>query len=722
MGGHGGLNITGEKSWNPGGAAQRARVAADEARAAEAAAGARAARARAAGERAREGLAAAGSGAGAGPVAARRRELLFLLEGHATVVVVGPAGCGKTTRIPPLLRASGWCAGGRAVVCTQPRRVAAVAAAHRVAEEVGCAVGAEVGYSVRFERREEPGRTVIRYCTDGVLLREMLEDPLLSRFSVVMVDEAHERSIATDLLLGLLRKVQRRRPDLRVLISSATLDAEVFVRFFDLSRAGLRAGLGEGQVCEPVPSSLKPAVLSLEGTVYAVDVFYAREPAVDYVKAAVETVREIHKAEGPGDVLAFLTSESEVLEAVGQLREVLGGALVLPLFAELPRESQANALRPSRRGVRKVVVATNVAETSLTIEGVVFVVDSCFVKRKRYCPLRGIESLRVEPESKASAAQRAGRAGRLRPGKCFRLCTEAAFHRELLDTEVPQIEQSDLCATVLQLKAMGVDNVVGFDWIAPPSPEAMVHALDLLYAMGALGDDAKLTSPLGVRLAELPLHPTVGKALLASADLGCSEELLSIAAMLTPKSIWSAGRGRAKALAAAKAMFAVGEGDLVTSLNVYLGYEESNQSLEWCHEHCLNPNALRAAWRSRGQLGRALDALKIEKISGGTDTESVRKALAHGFFTNAASLGRAGDGGAPYETIQGGLPVSVHASSVLHGSSPPTVIFTAAEQSSSDSYEIRGVTPIEATWLPDIAPQLYHTRGPAGPPRIARPA
>ena len=659
---------------------------------------------------------------GAGPVAARRRELLFLLEEHATVVVLGPAGCGKTTRIPALLRAAGWCEGGRAVVCTQPRRVAAVAAAHRVAEETGCTVGAEVGYSVRFERCEDPGRTAIRYCTDGVLLREMLEDPLLHRFSVVMVDEAHERSVATDLLLGLLRKVQRRRPDLRVIISSATMDAAAFARFFNLTKEVAKIGRGGDGAAqepqEPVPS-LEPAVLSLEGTAYPVDIFYSRTAVADYVLAAVEAVSEIHKAEGPGDILVFLTSESEVIEAVGLLRDTLGGALVLPLYAELPRERQANALRPARRGVRKVVVATNVAETSLTIEGIVFVVDSCFVKRKRYCPRKGIESLVVEPESKASAAQRAGRAGRLQPGKCFRLCTEVSFLEELPEEEVPQIEQADLCAVVLQLKAMGVDNVAGFDWIAPPSPESLVHALDLLYAMGALGDDAKLTNPLGVRLAELPLHPTIGKALLVAGELGCSEELLSIAAMLTPKSIWMAGRGRVKALAAAKAMFAVAEGDLVTSLNVYLGYEESNQSPEWCREHCLSPGALKVACRVRGRLSRALDALKIERASGGADMEKVRKALTHGYFANAASLVQEGD--TQYETIQGGLSVTVHGSSVLHGRATPTVVFSVAEQTISDRYEIRGVTPIDAVWLPEIAPQLYHNRRTAGPPAPGLP-
>eukprot|EP00877_Chromochloris_zofingiensis_P010555 jgi/Chrzof1/5753/Cz16g14170.t1 len=403
------------------------------------------------------------------PVARYKRQILYLLETHATVVIVGETGCGKTTQIPQYLHKAGWTAEGYQVVCTQPRRMAAVTVAQRVAQEMGVDVGGLVGYGVRFEDITNKASTKIKYVTDGVLLREMMDDPLLTKYSVIMVDEAHERSLATDTLLGLLKKVQRRRHDLRLIISSATLEVDKLVAFFDTATirrhkttatAGAGAGAGVGGSAE---LSRTPAVLSVEGRTHPVQVHYLLEPCPDYIKAAVETVVDIHREDVPGDVLLFLTGQEEC-EAVVKLLDEEARKLArsrlkykmlpLPLYAGLPGAHQRLVYEPTPRGYRKVIAATNIAETSLTIEGVVYVVDSCYVKQRAYNPILGLESLLVAPTSQASAAQRAGRAGRVRPGHAFRLCTEEAFSKLLPVATVPEMQRSDLAGLLLQLKIL----------------------------------------------------------------------------------------------------------------------------------------------------------------------------------------------------------------------------------------------------------------------------
>lgn len=428
------------------------------------------------------------------PIARHRREILFAVETHATTVVVGETGSGKTTQVPQYLLEAGWCEGGRMVACTQPRRVAAMTVAQRVAEEVGCSLGQTVGYAIRFEDVQTQGVTALKFCTDGVLLREMMSDPLLSKYSVIMVDEAHERALPTDLLLGLLKKVQKRRPDLRLIISSATMQAQAIAGFFDASTTWRQPEPRVGTVLRT------PAVLSVEGRTHSVQVHYLEEPCSDYVRASVQTVVDIQMEDLPGDVLVFLTGQQECEAAVqlleqeaSRLRRSRGLSLrlmPLALYAGLPGAAQLQAFEPTPRGYRKVVVATNIAETSVTIDGVVYVVDCMFAKQRFHNPLTGLEFLLAAPISKASATQRAGRAGRVRPGFCFRLGTEEDY-QQLPETTVPEMQRSSLAGVVLQLKALGVDNLMAFEWLAPPPAEALVRALELLHALGAIGDDAR---------------------------------------------------------------------------------------------------------------------------------------------------------------------------------------------------------------------------------------
>jgi ATP-dependent RNA helicase DDX35 len=472
------------------------------------------------------------------PIFQNKIHILYLLENYPTVIIVGSTGCGKTTQIPQYLHENGWTVGGRCIACTQPRRVAATSVAARVAYEMGVKLGEEVGYSVRFDDCSDPEKTRIKYLTDGMLLREMMLDPLLTKYSVVMLDEAHERSLYTDILIGLIKKVQKKRRDLRVIVSSATVDAEEFKEFFTTSNNWVNPSLKENV-----------AILSIEGRQYPVDIYYTSSPVSDYLQAALNTVFEIHLKEPPGDILVFLTGQEEIESLVKKIKEKNAmyqnrelGLKVLPLYAGLSMEQQLKPFRPAPPKTRKVIVATNIAETSVTIDGIVYVIDCGFVKIRAYNPKTGMESLVVVPCSQSSCNQRAGRAGRVKAGKCFRLFTEESFH-SLPPKPIPEMQRSNLAMVVLQLKAMGIDNVLYFDFMSPPPAEAMIRALELLYALGALDDSAKLTSTFGVKMAEFPTDPQMSKMLLSSGEFGCSEEILTIAAMLSIQSAWVFPKG-----------------------------------------------------------------------------------------------------------------------------------------------------------------------------------
>ena len=368
---------------------------------------------------------------------------------------------------------------GKLVACTQPRRVAAMSVAKRVADEMDGAwahirtflssltcfwpypveLGRQVGYSIRFEDMTEPGTTFLKYMTDGMLLREAMNDPNLERYSTIILDEAHERTLATDILMGLLKALARKRSDLKIIVMSATLDAVKFQKYFGLH------------------SDQTAPLFKVPGRTHPVEVFYTQDPEPDYVEAAIRTVLMIHRAEDPGDILLFLTGEEEIEESCRKIKiEVdelsssdpsVGPLTCIPLYSSLPPQQQQRifdppppARTPDGPPGRKIVVSTNIAETSLTIDGIVYVVDPGFSKQKVYNPRIRVESLLVSPISKASAQQRAGRAGRTRPGKCFRLYTERDFMKELEEQTHPEILRSNLSNTVLELMKLGIK--VGF--------------------------------------------------------------------------------------------------------------------------------------------------------------------------------------------------------------------------------------------------------------------
>ncbi|XP_031287502.1 probable pre-mRNA-splicing factor ATP-dependent RNA helicase DEAH9 isoform X2 [Pistacia vera] len=587
------------------------------------------------------------------PVYKYRTALLYLVETHATTIVVGETGSGKTTQIPQYLKEAGWADGGRVIACTQPRRLAVQAVASRVAEEMGVKVGEEVGYTIRFEDLTKKGVTMIKFLTDGVLLREMMDDPLLTKY----------------------RKNRRG------------LEGEEFV------------------------PKMEPAILSVEGRGFNVQIHYVEEPVSDYVQAAVSTMVLINDQEPPGDILVFLTGQDDIDTAVHLLTEEArisrknsSGLIILPLYSGLSRAEQELVFSPTPRGKRKVVISTNIAETSLTLEGIVYVVDSGFSKQRFYNPISDIENLVVAPISKASARQRAGRAGRVRPGKCYRLYTEEYFVNEMSAEGIPEMQRSNLVSCVIQLKALGIDNILGFDWPASPPPEAMVRALEVLYSLGVLDDDAKLTSPTGFQVAEIPLDPMISKMILASNELGCSEEIITVAAVLSIQSIWVSARGAQKELDEAKLRFAAAEGDHVTFLNVYKGFLQSGKSSRWCHKNFVNYQAMKKVIEIREQLRRIAQRIGIVLKSCESDMQIVRKAVTAGFFANACHLEAYSQSGM-YKTIRGSQEVYIHPSSVLFRVNPKWVIYHSLV--STDKQYMRNVISIDPSWLLEAAPHFY---------------
>ncbi|XP_021039250.1 probable ATP-dependent RNA helicase DHX35 isoform X1 [Mus caroli] len=631
------------------------------------------------------------------PVFKLRNHILYLVENYQTVVIVGETGCGKSTQIPQYLAEAGWTAEGRVVGVTQPRRVAAVTVAGRVADERGAVLGHEVGYCIRFDDCTDPLATRIKFLTDGMLVREMMVDPLLTKYSVIMLDEAHERTLYTDIAVGLLKKIQKKRGDLRLIVASATLDAEKFRDFFN-----------QNETSDPARDT--SVTLTVEGRTFPVDIFYLQSPVPDYIKATVDTVVKIHQTEGDGDILAFLTGQEEVDTVVSMLMEQARALArtgmkkhlrVLPMYAGLPSFEQMKVFERVSHSVRKVIVATNVAETSITISGIVYVIDCGFMKLRAYNPRTAIECLVVVPVSQASANQRAGRGGRNRSGKCYRLYTEEAFD-QLPQSTVPEMQRSNLAPVILQLKALGIDNVLRFHFMSPPPAQSMVQALELLYALGGLDKDCRLTEPLGMRIAEFPLNPMFAKMLLESGNFGCSQEVLSIAAMMQIQNVFVFPSNQKSQATRVHRKFAVEEGDHLTMLNVYEAFIKHNKSSQWCQEHFLNYKGLVRAATVRDQLKKLLIKFQVPKVSSEGDPDPVLRCIVSGFFANAARFHSSG----AYRTIRDDHELHIHPASVLYAEKPPRwVIYNEVIQTSK--YYMRDVTAIESAWLLELAPHFY---------------
>lgn len=617
------------------------------------------------------------------PIFKLRQQLVQAIRDNQVLVVVGDTGSGKTTQMTQYLAEEGFADRGK-IGCTQPRRVAAVSVAKRVAEEVGCRVGQEVGYTIRFEDCTSP-ETRIKYMTDGMLQRECLIDSDASNYSVIILDEAHERTIATDVLFGLLKKTLKRRPDLKLIVTSATLDAEKFSNYF-----------------------FECPIFTIPGRTYPVEVLYTKEPEPDYLDASLITVMQIHLSEPQGDILVFLTGQEEIdtsCEILYERMKALGPSvpelIILPVYSALPSEMQSRIFEPAPPGARKVVLATNIAETSITIDGVYYVIDPGFVKQNAYDARLGMDSLVVTPISQAQARQRSGRAGRTGPGKCYRLYTEAAYRNEMLPNSIPDIQRQNLASTILMLKAMGINDLLNFDFMDPPANQTLLTALETLYALSALDDEGLLTR-LGRKMADFPMEPQLAKTLIASVDFGCSEEILTIVAMLSVQNVFSRPKEQQAQADARKAQLSHVDGDHLTLLNVYKGWSASGYADSWCSANFVQSRSLRRAQDVRKQLLGIMDRYQHDVISCGKDLNRVRKALVAGFFRNAAKR----DPQEGYKCLaEGGQTIYIHPSSALFNKPPDVLIYHEVVMSSKEW--AREVTAIDPEWLVQLAPRFF---------------
>ncbi|XP_014219992.1 putative pre-mRNA-splicing factor ATP-dependent RNA helicase DHX16 [Copidosoma floridanum] len=618
------------------------------------------------------------------PVYKYKKELIQAIRDHQILIVRGETGSGKTTQIPQYLYEAGFTKDDKLIGCTQPRRVAAMSVAARVAHEMGVKLGNEVGYAIRFEDCTSH-RTRIKYMTDGTLHREFLSEPDLASYSVMIIDEAHERTLHTDILFGLIKDIARFRSDLKLIISSATLDASKFAEFFD-----------------EAPIFLVP------GRRYTVDIFYTKAPEADYIDAAVVTVLQIHTTQPPGDVLVFLTGQEEIetchemlQDRAKRLGSKVSELIIVPVYANLPSEMQAKIFLPTPPGARKVVLATNIAETSLTIDNIIYVIDPGFAKQNNFNSRTGMESLMVVPISKASANQRAGRAGRVAPGKCFRLYTSWAYQYEMEENTVPEIQRINLGNAVLTLKALGINDLVHFDFLDPPPHETLILALEQLYALGALNHRGELTK-LGRRMAEFPVDPMMAKMLMASEKYRCSEEMATISAMLSVNgAIFYRPKDKIIYADAARKNFNVPGGDHLVLLNVYNQWQQSDYSTEWCYSNFIQYKSMKRARDVREQLVGLMQRVEMDLVSGINETINMRKAITAGYFYHVAKLSKGGN----YKTAKHNQTVSIHPNSSLFQELPRWILYHELVFTTKEF--MRQVTEIESKWLLEVAPHYY---------------
>eukprot|EP01017_Pseudomicrothorax_dubius_P045253 TRINITY_DN7800_c0_g1_i1.p1 TRINITY_DN7800_c0_g1~~TRINITY_DN7800_c0_g1_i1.p1 ORF type:complete len:662 (+),score=147.42 TRINITY_DN7800_c0_g1_i1:58-2043(+) len=600
------------------------------------------------------------------PAFKHREEIIAAIREHQVVVVSGETGSGKTTQVPQYILEARL-NDSRMIAITQPRRVAALTLSERVAQEKGCKLGELVGYSIRFEEVWDAKVTKLKFVTDGMLLREFIIDPTLRRYSVLIIDEAHERSLHTDIILGLTKDLIAKRRDLKLVVMSATLELKKLTRFFPNSKT-----------------------MHISGRTFPIEIYATLSPVADYIEATLNCVLQIHMTEEKGDVLAFLTGQEDIEDLSRLLEErnkmlpqQVDKILVAPLYAALPSHAQLRAFQPAPEGHRKIVLATNIAETSVTINGIKYVVDCGLAKLRFYDARRNMESLLIHPIAKSSALQRAGRAGRQCPGKSFRLYTEDALSK-LEEFNTPEILRTNLSAVILQLKVLGVGDMKVMDLVDRPSEESVANAEALLKSLNAI-DDVGNPTPRGREMAELPLDPLLANLLLLSleAEHSCYPELLSIIALLSVENLFYVPKEGRSDFSRVLSKFAVRNSDHLTKLILFNHYASARNQREFARENFLNRKNLRRVVQVRNQLSdyvrlllarrsgtvsnvparaRVVDDQQlIEPVRAEFDRERVLTCLAKGLTQKSAR--RTAEG--TYLTYGTNEKVAIHPESVL---------------------------------------------------------
>jgi len=629
------------------------------------------------------------------PIWPARKKIISEIQHLECAIVIGETGSGKTTQIPQFLY-EGNVHRGKIIACTQPRRVAAITMAQRVAAERGVHVGEIVGHTVRFDDSTS-NQTRLKYMTDGMLLREAILDPLMKEYSIIILDEAHERTVHTDVLFGVVKSAQQLRKaknmlPLKIVVMSATMDVDHFSNYFNSA-----------------------PVLYLEGRQHPVNVMYTQDNQSDYIFTTMVTVFQIHKEAPLGqDILVFLTGQEEIESCVKSIRSIAldlpsncPPVLCVPLYAALPHSQQMKAFKPTPPGVRKIILSTNIAETSVTISGIKFVIDPGMVKAKWYDAVGKLDLLKVQHISKAQACQRSGRAGRESAGTCYRLYTEAEFEG-FNNMTIPELQRCNLANVTLQLLAMGIKDPENFDFMDKPASNHLSTAIEQLRLLGAVTTDSSDSLALtlaGRGMVAFPLDPCLSKTLLAAKELECLEEILTIVSLLSVDSIVFNPSTKRDESIAARAKFTSPDGDHLTMLAIYRAYKGIHgNKQQWCYENFVNSQNMTTVMDIRRQLRDICLHQGMTMKSCGHNYNNVRKCLSTGFFMNAAELQNDGK----YITLSTRRPVSIHPSSVLFKSKPSYIIYNDLVQT-SNCY-MRNVSCVDPEWLYEIAPEYFRKK------------
>ncbi|ESQ34073.1 hypothetical protein EUTSA_v10006961mg [Eutrema salsugineum] len=634
------------------------------------------------------------------PILQFEEKIVETVEKNPVVVIIGETGSGKSTQLSQILHRRGYTKSG-VIAVTQPRRVAAVSVARRVAQELDVNLGEDVGYAIRFEDRTS-SKTRIKYLTDGVLLRESLSNPMLDDYSVIILDEAHERSLNTDILLGLMKRLVRiRSSNFKVLITSATLDGEKVSEFFS--------------GCP---------VLNVPGKLYPVEILYSKERPGSYIESSLKVAIDIHVREPEGDILIFMTGQDDIEKLVSKLEEKVRSlaegscmdAIIYPLHGSLPPEMQVRVFSPPPPNCRRFIVATNIAETSLTVDGVVYVIDSGYVKQRQYNPSSGMYSLDVIQISKVQANQRAGRAGRTRPGKCYRLYPFAVFRDDFLDATVPEIQRTSLAGSVLYLKSLDLPDIdiLKFDFLDAPSSESLEDALKQLYLIDAIDGNGAITS-IGRTMSELPLEPSLSRTLIEANENGCLSQALTVVAMLSAESnllpVRSKPNEKKRKHDESNLPDGSGFGDHIQLLQIFECWDRNNYDTEWCKQNGMQVRGMVFVKDVRRQLCQIMQKISKDRLEVGArgrnsssrdDYRKLRKALCVGNANQVAERMLRHNG---YRTLSFKPQLmQVHPSSVLstdnEGMLPNYVVYH--ELISTTRPFMRNVCVIEMSWVAPI--------------------
>ena len=627
------------------------------------------------------------------PVHAQKNAFISSVRENQVVIVIGETGSGKTTQLPQFLHQAGFSKNG-IIGCTQPRRAAAVSISQRVSKELQCRNGDLVGYAVRFEDCTS-SLTRIKYMTDGVLRRECVQGMAnyLAKYSVIILDEAHERSLNTDMLLGCLQKILQVRKDFRLIISSATIQSAEFSVLFPGAHT-----------------------LRIPGRTHEVKIVHSPTNVDDYVEQAVSTVIRVHTTESlPGDILVFMTGQEDVQCTAHYIREMLEkyspsfskNLIIRTIYSLLSSSEQSEIFQATPKGYRRCVVATNIAETSLTIDGIRYVVDCGFVKIKVYRPSLGLNTLEVYPISKAQANQRSGRAGRTCPGTCYRLYTKQQLENEMLASSMPEVERTNLSNVVLNVKALGFTDICDFPLITQPKSQLVANATALLWMMNAIDENGSLTA-LGKDVLEYPTDVYLSIFIVKSIDFGCSREAVMIASLLSVEYRrildFSIAPDEIKHTQLDK--FRICGSDHLTLLNIYEHYLRNSTNMEWLKQHNISMHIMRKVEKIDKQLCEILARRKVKVESCGNNLEQVRKALAHSYYINSARQTGILEfmpilfARIPFKTQQ--------SSSIRLSSCAEYVIYHELIETNCDRKSISIVTEVDPIWIIHEKPELFN--------------